>query len=150
MVNHVGLVTVAGGTTTAMIVEASTVVKRHRMSVYRNSKSTKVAVYRPLNVHEEQIKHIVSRANSYVGAKYGYAKIVAHFLDWCIGGRYFFRRFAFMDRYPICSWVVASAYADVNLFFGVEPGEASPDDIWDFVTSNPDKYGQVYPLELLP
>ena len=37
-----------------------------------------------------------------------------------------------MDKYPICSWVVASSYGEVGENFGVKVGEASPDDIWDW------------------
>jgi hypothetical protein len=29
----------------------------------------------------------------------------------------------------------------------VEPGAAQPDDIWDFIQKNPDKYQMIHPLE---
>ena len=148
-VNHVGIVVKGGWPVLAKIVEASSVVKRHSMVGYFNSKNTKVAVYRPINLTDETIHNIVARAESYVGMKYGYGKLVAHFLDWCIGGRYLFRRFALMDKYPICSWVVSHSYAKEDLDFGVHPGAASPDDIWVFVTTNPDKYTQIYPLDYM-
>jgi len=64
--------------------------------------------------------------------KYGYDKIIAHYLDHLIGDRYFFRKILFMQRYPICSWIPASAYWDCFQYkFGVEPDAASPDDIAD-------------------
>ena len=148
-VNHVGLVVVGGRPHSATIVEASSTVLRHSMEGYWNSKNTKVAVFRPKNITPATRDHIVQRANSYVGRKYGYLKIVAHFLDWILGGRYFFRRFAFMDKYPICSWVVAQAYADAGYTFGVDAGAASPDDIWDFVLTNIDKYDMIHGLTLL-
>ena len=146
MVNHCGVIVTAGGSSSAEVVEALTKVKRRRFAAYRNSDSTQVAVYRPLNATDDQLVTIVDRAVGYVGDSYGYVKIVAHFLDWCLGGRYVFRRMAAMDNYPICSWVVAQAYADAGLTFDVPAGSASPDDIWDFVTTNPDKYAPVHEL----
>jgi hypothetical protein len=148
-VNHTGLVTVGGSARDAVIVEALTKVKRRTFDSYRRSVTTQVAVFRPVNVTKSQVDTIVARADGYVGADYGYLKIVAHFLDWCLGGRYFFRKIVAMDRYPICSWVVAQAYADAGLNFGVPAGSADPDDIWDFCVGNPDKYMVVYPLGLL-
>ena len=150
MVNHVGLVVSHGGTASSEIVEALTTVRRRRFSVYRNKPRHDVAVYRPTNLTTLESLHVSEHADNYVGRKYGYIKIVAHFLDWCLAGRYFFRRFAFMDNYPICSWVVAQAFAKEGYTFGVDPGAASPDDIWDFVTNNPDKYDCIYELGRLP
>ena len=149
MVNHVGLVTKSGTLKTATIVEASSKVTRQTMLAYFNSKNNKVAVYRYSNLRDEEEQAIVDSANRYVGATYGYLKIVAHFLDWCLGGVYFFRRLAMMDRYPICSWVVAYSYQNAGLGFGCSANAASPDDIWDWV-SNPDNgYVEIHPLELL-
>ena len=51
-----------------------------------------------------------------------------------------------MDRYPICSWLVAHAFAKAGKTFGVPPGMASPDDIWDFVNEEPEKYSEIMPL----
>ena len=143
-VNHVGLVTRTDGT----IVEALSTVKRRNLSAYRR-KSDKVAIYAPLNVELDEVVAIVAKADSYVGRKYGYLKIVAHLIDWFLGGRYVARRFVSSDNYPICSWVVAQAYSDAGYTFGVEPGAASPDDIWDFIQANPDKFHEVHPLERL-
>jgi Permuted papain-like amidase enzyme, YaeF/YiiX, C92 family len=145
-VNHTGIVVKGGTPDQAVIVEASSKVLKHSMNGYYNSKNTKVAVFRPKNISPATIDTIVYRAEKYVGMKYGYIKIVAHFLDWCLGGVYFFRRFAFMDKYPICSWVVAYAYADSGYTFGVEPGGCSPDDIWDFCLFNADKYEMIHGL----
>jgi hypothetical protein len=148
-VNHVGIVVEGGPMSKTVIVEASSKVMKHSFDRYARSVTTKVAVYRPLNLTEEELAAIVTKANSYVGATYGYGKIVAHFIDWCLGGRYFARRFTSSDNYPICSWVVSYAYMAAGKDFGVEAGAASPDDIWDFVTANPDKYVEVHPLALI-
>ena len=147
--NHVGLVVGDGDEVTAPIVEALTKVKRRTMRSYSASKNTEVAIYRPIGLTPQQIITIVNRANGYVGDSYGYLKIVAHFGDWCLGGRYFFRRIVSMDRYPICSWVVAQAYADAGLNFGVPAGMADPDDIMDFCVAHPAKYKVIHPMGLM-
>lgn len=148
-VNHVGVVTAHGSERTATIVEASSKVVRRRMESYFGSKNTKVAIYRYSLLNDIEERQVVRAANDYVGAKYGYLKIVAHFLDWCLGGVYFFRRFAQMDNYPICSWLVAYAYQDAGLGFGIEANAASPDDIWDWVTNPDNGWEEIHPLEVL-
>ena len=144
-VNHVGVVVAGGDTSNADIVEALSKVKKRKMQAYRGKK-TAVAVYRPTNLTKEQIQTIVDKSNDYVGRQYGWFKIVTHLIDWVFQGAYFARRLTQSDNYPICSWCVAQAYAKVGADFGVEPGAASPDDIWDFVTQNTDKYEMVHPL----
>jgi hypothetical protein len=144
--NHTGLVVAGGSRDSAVIVEALTKVVRRRMSSYSQSRDTGVAIYRPLNVSPDQIETIVARAEQYVGDSYGYFKIAAHFGDWCLGGRYFFRRIVSMDKYPICSWVVAQSFADAGLNFGVPAGMADPDDIMDFCASNLDKYEVIHAM----
>lgn len=147
-VDHVGIVVEGGPIEDAIVVEAlSTGVVRHRLFAhYSKKRKTKLAVYRPINLTDEERATVVSAAENYVGRSYGYIKILAHFLDWLLQGAYVFRRLACMDDYPICSWVVAYAFAKASKTFGVEPGAASPDDIWDFAVKNPDKYTLVRPL----
>ena len=113
---------------------------------YGNTRRHEVAIYRPLNLTPQDVQKIVAGAESYVGRTYGWLKAAAHLGDWLLLGAYFWRRFARMDRYPICSWLVAHAYEKAGKHFGVEPGEASPDDIWDFVTTRPDVYRAIHPL----
>jgi hypothetical protein len=60
-----------------------------------------------------------------------------------------FRRLADSGKYPICSWLVAHAFSKAGKNFGVEPGAAEPDDIWDFVTTHRDKFACMHPLERL-
>lgn len=148
-VNHVGVVVAAGDAGTATIVEALTKVKRRRMSAYRGSKTTLVAVYRPKNLSTAERQKVARRAARYVGADYGYVKLVAHFLDWCLGGAYVFRRIASMDRYPICSWVVAYSFEEVGENFGVPAWAADPDHIWDWVTAHPGEWVELHPLDTL-
>jgi hypothetical protein len=152
--NHVGLVVGHGDTSTAPIIEALTTVKLRRMSSYRAKPTTDVAIFRPINLTDNELVAVVDRALTYANAKYGYHLIALHMADWLVGGGgrrddYLFRRLG-SHRYPICSWVVAYAFAEVGKDFGVKPGAASPDCIWDFAVANPDKYAVVHPLEMLP
>ena len=146
-VNHVGVVVEAGEITTAIVVEALSLVKRHRLwAQYGPPRKDGVAVYRVTNLTPDEIEIIVTTAERQVGKKYGYLKIVAHFLDWLLQGAYVFRRLVPDGKYPICSWLVAHAFSEAGKHFDVEPGAATPDDIWDFIVENPDKYTQVHPL----
>jgi hypothetical protein len=146
-VNHVGLVVQEGLPPVAVAVEALSRVRRHPLgSRYGRASRQEIAVFRPLNLSEKEIATVVSAAEGYVGRRYGYLKIVAHLLDWLLLGAYLFRRLARMDDYPICSWLVAHSFAKVGKTFGVPPGAASPDDIWDFAVQETRKYKMVHPL----
>ena len=147
-VNHVGIVTKAGGATTAVVVEALLKVVEHPLIEQYGGKTDEVAVYRHINLTGDQQRTIVAAAEAYVGRKYGWSTLAMHVLDWCLLGAYVFRRLG-SDKYPICSWVVAHAYAKVDATFGVPTSAADPDDIWDFVTRNPGKYALVRPLSIL-
>ncbi len=149
-VNHVGIVVEGGAFDQAVVVEALREVMRHRLVERYGGARDEVAVYRPINLSPAAIAGIVARAESYVGREYGYGKVVLHALDWALQGAYVFRRLGRMDDYPICSWLVAHAYGSAGLTFGVEPGAATPDDIWDFVRSNPQAYASVWPLTRMP
>lgn len=146
-VNHVGLVVEAGDLKEAIVVEALSMVRRHHLwRQYGPPKEDLVAVYRATNLTQDEVKVIVATAERQVGKKYGYLKIVTHFLDWLLLGAYVFRRLVPDNKYPICSWVVAYAFSKADKNFGVEPGAATPDDIWDFIVGNPEKYKEIRPL----
>jgi len=149
-VNHVGIIVEPGSLHSATAVEALSKVKRHPLGRYGKKPKTDVAVFRPINLTDEEKAEIVAKAKSYVGRKYGWPKIVTHLLDWGLNGAYVFRRLTDDDDYPICSWVVAYAYLAADKDFGVEAGAANPDDIWDFVTTTPDKYARVRALKPIP
>lgn len=166
-VNHVGVIVavatppLASGTArpfrgveggpveTAILVEALSTVKRHGLTERYGKRTDRVAVYRPTNLTPKEVRTIVAAAEAYVGRKYGYGKIALHFLDWMLLGAYAFRRLGRMEDYPICSWLVASAYAKAGKDFGVAAGAASPDDIWDFCVANAGTYEPVRPLARL-
>lgn len=147
-VNHVGVVVAEGTLETCIVVEALSKVRKQKLWLqYGPPAKDSVAIYRPLNLTEEEISFIIIEAKEQVGKNYGYLKIVAHLLDWCLLGVYFFRGFTNSGKYPICSWLVAHSFSKANKHFGVEPGAAQPDDIWDFIINNPNKYEQVHVLK---
>ncbi len=149
-VNHVGIIVQRGDIKTAIGVEALSKVMRHTLWFqYGPPKKDLVSVYRATNLTAGQVKDIVAEAEKHVGKKYGTYMIIAHFFDWLLLGIYFFRRMILGNKYPICSWVVADAFAKVGKGFGVKVGMATPDDIWDFIEKNSDKYKEIHPLKLL-
>ena len=137
LVNHVGIVVRFGDVQKALVVEALSKVRRHTLGRRYAGTPHQVGIYRPCNVSGRMI---AKKAESYVGRKYGTLKLVAHFLDWCLQGAYVFRRLAFMKQYPICSFLVAHACAEVGITFGVAPAEAEPDDILDYITCHPNEF----------
>jgi len=124
VVNHVGVMV----DSVNIVESAGTTIKHPFSEVDRG----KVFVVRKKVLTQGQKDAISQKALSYVGRKYGYLKLVAHGIDHLLGDRYLFRRLCLMDDYPICSWVCAWAYAAAGLGFGVPPGEADPDSIWDY------------------
>ncbi len=146
-VNHVGIVVIGGSLSDAVVVEALSKVKQHKLiSKYGKSSSSDVAIFRPINLSEEEKIKVITKAKSYVGEKYGFIKILTHLLDWILQGAFVFRRLTQSDNYPICSWLVAHSFKVINKDFGKPAGAASPDDIWDFIEKNPDKYSTVVSL----
>jgi hypothetical protein len=147
-VNHAGVVVKEGPLRAAEIVESVAVARRCRLwEHYGPPAKDAVAVFRPLNLTDEQVAVIVATAERQVGKKYGISKLVAHLLDWALMGVYLFRRLAKNGDYPICSWLVAHAFSGAGKNFGVDPEAAEPDDIWDFVTTHKDKYDCLHPLQ---
>ena len=127
--NHVGLIFKPG-----WIIEAlwSVVVSRFQPGpIYE--------VWRNKDLPAIQRDAVADWALLYKGRKYGVLKIAAHALDAFVTKlrgeeTYLARRLCRMDRYPICSWLVAWSYLKgAGLKFGVEPEFAGPDDIHDFV-----------------
>jgi hypothetical protein len=150
-VNHVGVVVKGGDLETALVVEAvlPKVAMNNFWEKYGPPCKDRVAIYRPLNLGPEQIATIVDEAKEQVDKAYGIPYIITHWLDYFLLGAYVFRRLTPGDSYPICSWVVAHAFSKVDAHFGVSPGQAQPDDIWDFVTYRKDYYECLWPLSRL-
>jgi hypothetical protein len=141
--SHVGIIVEGGPLESAVIVEALTTVKRHGLqSAYAASGAT-ITVRRMPGITQAHQQQAALAAESYVGRKYGYLKIAAHAMDrglsWLTLGAwkspFVFRRLAMMDKYPICSWVVAFSYAEFGATFGIAPEACDPDDIDDATLS---------------
>jgi hypothetical protein len=131
------------------VVEAlSKVVKRDLRTAYGRGSGTQVAVFRWRGLSQDEIDTVVAKVEKYKGMKYGWSKIVAHALDRILGGIYLFRLLTCMDRYPICSWVVAYSYYVIGKDLGVLPNKANSDNIWNYCTQMPSKgrFEVVFPL----
>ncbi len=128
VVNHVGI----------MVSDTEIVESKSRTIRHPFANTPQCWIFRmQLSAGEREIVSIV--ANKYVGASYGWLKIVAHAADHLLfSDHYVARRLCRMDNYPICSWVVAYAYDAVGRRFGIPPNMATPDDIWDYVTTHPE------------
>ncbi len=147
-VNHTGIVVAAGDLKSCQVVETLLRVRKHKLwRRYGPFNHDKVTVYRPINLTPEETDIIVTNALEQVGKRYGIFTVIGHLLDWLLLGAYVFRRITHSGDYPICSWLVADAFAEAGKTFDVQPGAAQPDDIWDFIQQNPDKYQLIHPLE---
>lgn len=147
-VNHVGIVVTAGDTDTAEIVESLDKTRRHPLAHQYKGGSSEIAIYRKrTTIMSAKRWQLGVEANKYVGREYGWWKIAAHTLDYMLMlGRPVFRRLTVSGSYPICSWVVARVYEKVlGYSFGVDSKYASPDDIWDDVTTS-DEWLEIMPL----
>lgn len=142
--SHTGLIVEPGEDMQATVVEALAHVKRHTLGSQYAACDTELCVFRPLNLTEEEKTAIVAKAETYVGREYGYFKLLLHLADFALDGAYVFRRLGRMDRYPICSYVVASAYKAGGKNFGVSDYAASPDDVWDFCLNHLEKYAFIW------
>jgi hypothetical protein len=71
-VNHTALVVEGGGIREAVIVEALTRVRKHRLYYrYGGKGNDEVAIYRPLNMSSEDVATIVAAAEHYLNMDYG-------------------------------------------------------------------------------
>jgi hypothetical protein len=149
-VNHVGIVVEQGTLQTAQVVEALITVQQHSLwSQYGPPCIDQVVIYRPQGLFPIELERMAAKARSYVGRKYGWAKLATHFLDWCCGGAYLFRRLNHADRYPICTWVDEEAVDEVHWDFGVPLGSTQPDDIDDYCRLHTEKWHCIFPLQRL-
>jgi hypothetical protein len=143
--SHTGLITKSGVNLDATITEALPHVVEHKLvDEYGSDPKAELCVFRPLNLTDADERMIIAKAESYVGDGYGYAKLLAQLADDLLGSPYLFRRLCRIDNRPICSYVVGAAFNAVGLNFGVPYRAVSPDDIWDFCISHPDKYQFVW------
>lgn len=145
-VNHVGLVTRGGGVwqePPAIIVEALQRVVRRPLLEYARPESPEVAVWRCTVLTGDDREAICKSAEAQVGRKYGYLKLLSYLPGWFGKGLSWI---PLVTGGQVCSNLVAYAFGEEGLFFGVEPGRATPDDILDFCETHPAKYAEVVPL----
>ena len=106
---------------------------------------------RSLTCDERQA--VTREALTYLGARFGFAKFLTHFLD-CVLNKLFgrdiflFRKLNHDQRYPVCSWITAFSYdRALHYRFGVPPECADPDAIADWLTSHPNEWTRVFRLD---
>jgi len=112
----------------------------------------KVRVWRfRTGLSHEALACMTAKAQQYLGAHYGWWKLLPHLADGLlekllpVRSVYLFRRLMCLKRYPICSWEVAWTYEEcVGYRFGVSPRAATPDDIVDWIEAHPDDWECVY------
>lgn len=148
-VNHSALVTFGGYLRDATIIEAVLMVRERPLWSAWGGKRDHVSVWRKRGLTALQRTGIVITAQRYAGMPYGGWKLLAHAADWALGGRYIFRRLTSLSASPICSQLVANAYAALRLGFGASAASISPDDIEDWVATHPEEYFCVLPLQEL-
>jgi hypothetical protein len=115
---------------------------------FYGGKSSKIEVWRVLNVTIDERDIIAGVADSLVGKRYAYHHIVWQFLDErLLNGRYWFRRLATLDPLFVCTPLAVACYWAVGKKFGFKnPNQANPDNLRDFLEANPDKYRLALPL----
>lgn len=141
--NHVGIMV-----NETRLAEALKRVLVNPITKYK-SPFQEIMVARRKNLSKEQQDTLVNKAFDYVGRDYGYLKIAAHVFDYglsrlCERDIYFFRRIFRMDKYPICSWVVAYCYDKIGVSFGVPLEACQPDDIGDSVFAKRNEYDVIF------
>lgn len=111
-------------------------------SAYPQSfKDSEYVIASPKNITVFEREILALSALTFSARSYGTYGIALQVLDYLFKTRWFSRHLDLgEDMCSFCSYVVAHAYSTVNKFFGVDPASAMPDDIWDFVIGNPDKY----------
>lgn len=116
------------------------VVERRLLDAYPTSR---VRVFRPLNVPTDTLVYIARAALQHRGQRYGYLKLIPHALDALLGGKVFFRKLISVDDRPVCSWLVGEAYARAGYAFGIDGCYVTPDDIADYVQTHHKHYARV-------
>jgi hypothetical protein len=97
------------------------------------------AIFRNTNLTNEKRALIQEEALKYKGRFYGFSKILLNGLDLSISkiiGKeiFLFRKLQFIDRYPICNWLVSYSYYNATGYtFGCEPKLTNPDSMTDYM-----------------
>lgn len=142
--SHVGAILTSGTLDQVVAIEALRKVRIHRLWNHYAGSGNHMTVYRPLNIGTIQRDRILERLRQREGQTYGYTKILWHLLR-KLSGDPDWLKMSLVDRWPICSYLIAVEFEREGLSFGVEGRRATPDDQHDFVRDNPDKYQLIRP-----
>jgi hypothetical protein len=122
----------------AVVVEALWHTRRGPLKLNGNA----VRVFRPVPEYtEEEIGRFVAEAETYVGARYGWWKLVFQLGDRVIfRGRKVLTHLLFIKTRPICSFLAAWVNFDARTSpgFGMDPETADPDSMMDFCLAHPE------------
>jgi len=147
--NHAGLFLNNTTLFRAISMEALWRVRTGRFWRFYHGDTSRVAIYRRRRLMSEQRLVVVDKALDFYGNQYGVLKILAHALDRMLFDTYLFRRLAKLDRYPICSYLVARCFDEVDIWIGASPSRAQPDDIGDYIIEHPDLFETIMPLRYI-
>jgi hypothetical protein len=145
----------------AVVVEALWKVRRGPLDVSK----VRVRVFRPIPyLAPAELERFERRAATFVGAKYGWWKLLVQLTDRLLfGGRKIVTAALYRDDRPICSYLAAMVYAyaenqsramarfahtnDVSrvFTFGMPPQAADPDEMMDYCLAHPDEWEEVKP-----
>lgn len=143
LVNHAIIVHSGGNPYYARIVESDRVVRYGTLGDFHPKDDC--WAFRPVNISETVLAHIVDAAYRRIGEQYGYAQLATQLLDnKLFGNRVIARRLFSSSKTAICSRLVLEAFATRGYDFGRPPFAASPDDVFDFCLDHPEKYQQVW------
>lgn len=133
-VSHVGMIVAADPPT---IVEALAAVETHGIEVTLSQAVHVWQIRYKLLTPDEQTL-LVKTANGFSGDDYGYADLALQLADAAFKTRWFCDHLAYgwLGRFPICSYVVARAYGEINITFGHQASSITPGDIYKFAAAD--------------
>lgn len=144
--NHTGLVTAAGWIkppndgrphTYATVVESLwTTEEWYWYPNHQEELGSRIRVYRYRHMDRSSLAAVLSTARKFVGAKYGWWKLLVHLADrGLFQDKKTLTHFLGIDRRPICSYTVAKSFASAGINFGMHPETADPDEMMDWCES---------------
>lgn len=146
--NHVGIVVKGGALSTtvptwmqAEVVEALWKVELNRWAFrHATDKEYAFRVYRPLEL-DWCLPFVVHYALKQVNKSYGWWKLFAHLGDRLIfRGKKVISRMLFVEEKPICSYLVAHAFEQCGVTFGMPADATDPDEMLDYCEAHPNKF----------
>ena len=138
--SHVGIFIAGQDTRSPIVIEA---LNRVRTNVLSQSISDAVHAYalHDRSLDAGQRLRILTKACTYSADDYGYIDLLAQWCDARNGSTWWTNKLGgYLGRHPICSYVVASAYEEIGLNFGITSASCKPSDILDFALKHPEIY----------